>query len=124
MYAKTRDDFEASDILMNSDSLMLSYPTFLAHLAKRYSHRVETWALYSRVERKLPTRGSNTNSYCEASMKTTKENQFGRVRTFNLPEMLQVICDDSAIYVTTMIDIGNGRDTALKQAKSKYLGKE
>ena len=124
MYAKTRDDFEASDILMNSDSLMLSYPTFLAHLAKLYSHRVETWALYSRVERKLPTRGSNTNSYCEASMKTTKENQFGRVRTFNLPEMLQVICDDSAIYVTKMIDIGNGRDTALKQAKSKYLGKE
>ena len=57
-------------------------------------------------------------------MKTTKENQFGRVRTFNLPELLQVICDDSSVYVTKLIDIGNGRDTVLKQAKSKYLGRE
>ena len=57
-------------------------------------------------------------------MKTTKENQFGRVRTFNLAELLQVICDDSAIYVTKLVDIGNGRDTVIKQAKSKYLGKD
>ena len=51
-------------------------------------------------------------------------NQFGRIKTFNLVELLQVICDDSAIYVTKLIDIGNGRDTALKQAKSKYLEKK
>ena len=57
-------------------------------------------------------------------MKTTKENQFGRVRTFNLAELLQVICDDSALYVTKLVDIGNGRDTVIKQAKSKYLGKD
>ena len=56
-------------------------------------------------------------------MRTTKENQFGRIKTFNLVELLQVICDDSAIYVTKLIDIGNGRDSALKEAKSKYLEK-
>ena len=57
-------------------------------------------------------------------MKITKEKQFSRIRTFNLPEMLQVICDDSAIYVTKRVDIGNVRDTILKQSNSKYLGKE
>ena len=57
-------------------------------------------------------------------MRTTKENQFGRVKTINLVELLQVTCDDSAIYVTKLIDIGNGRDTALKEAKSKYLEKK
>ena len=57
-------------------------------------------------------------------MKTTKENQFGKVRTFNLAELLQVICDDSALYVTKLVDIGNGRDTVIKQAKTKYLGKD
>ena len=56
-------------------------------------------------------------------MRTTKGNQFGRVKAINLVELLQVTCDDSAIYVTKLIDIGNGRDTALKEAKSKYLEK-
>lgn len=57
-------------------------------------------------------------------MKTTKERQFGRVRTFNLPEMLEVICDDSRIYQKKLIDIGHNRDTVQKQAKSKYIGKD
>ena len=124
MYAKTHAEFEHFEAEFKSDSLLEMYPQFPAHIEKLYAHRIDTWALYSRLERELPTRGSNTNSYCEASMKTTKENQFGRIRTFNLPEMLQVICDDSAIYVTKLVDIGNGRDTILKQSKSKYLGKE
>ena len=57
-------------------------------------------------------------------MKTTKEQQFGRVRTFNLPELLSVICDDSKIFQKKLIDIGHNRDTAQKQSKSKYLGKK
>ena len=104
MYAKKRDDFE--------------------HIDKLYSHRIETWTLYSRRERNLATRGFNTKSYCEASMKITKDKQLSRIRTFNLPEMLQVICDDFAIYVTKRVDISNGRDTVLKQSNSRYLDKE
>ena len=123
MYGKTRDEFEKCEEIFLSDSLSNLYKNFQAHIQKLYSHRVDTWALFSRLERQLPTRGSNANNYCEASMKTTKENQFGRVRTFNLAELLQVICDDSAFYVTKLVDIGNGRDTVLKQSNSKYLGK-
>ena len=54
-------------------------------------------------------------------MRLTKEKVFSRIRTFNLPEMLSVICDNSASYVNKLIDIGDGRDTALKEGKSKYL---
>ena len=124
MYAKTRDEYQKCEDIFLSDNLSNLYQNFQAHIKRLYSHRIETWALYSRLERQLPTRGSNTNNYCEASMKTTKETQFGRVRTFNLPELLQVICDDSAIYVTKLIDIGNGRDSLLRYSKSKYLGKD
>ena len=32
--------------------------------------------------------------------------------------------DDSALYVTKLVEIGNGRDSALRQANSKYLERE
>ena len=102
---------------MEDDEISKLYPQFVEHIAKLYGKRIETWALFYRLENNLPTRGSNTNNYCEASMKLTKEKQFNRIRTFNLVELLQVLCDDSALYVTKLVEIGNGRDSALKQAK-------
>ena len=123
MYAVSEGEFFKCQSKLESNDVSAKYPHYLCHLKKSYSHRVETWALYSRLDRGLPTRGSNTNNYCETSMKTTKEVQFGRVRTFNLPELLQVICDDSAYYKNKLINIGNNRDTVLKQSKSKYIGK-
>ena len=58
-------------------------------------------------------------------MKTTKENQFGRVRTFNLAELLKVICDDSALYVTKLVRYRKWSwHNDIKQAKSNYLGKD
>jgi hypothetical protein len=74
--------------------------------------------MYSRIEKRLPTHGSNTTAYAEVSMKATKETQFG------LPELLEVICDNSAMYKDKLIDIGNSRWDVLKNAKSKYLGPE
>ena len=96
----------------------------MEHLAKAYGRRIETWALFYRRENNLPTRGSETNNYVETSMKLTKEKQFSRVRTHNHVELLKVLCDDSALYVTKLVDIGNGRDSALRQANSKYLERE
>ena len=124
MYAETEMDFKKCQKDLEDDVVSKLYPQFLSHVQKRYSHRIETWALFVRKAKNLPTRGSNTNNYCEASMKTTKERQFGRVRTFNLPEMLSVICDDSKIFQQKLIDIGHNRDTVQKQAKSKYIGKK
>ena len=81
---------------------------------------METWALFSRIEKELPTHGSNTTAYAEISMKATKETQFGRLKTRNLPELLSVICDNSEMYTNRLIDVGNGRSSILEKAKSKY----
>ena len=114
MYAETETEFKKCQNDLEEAEVSKLYPQFLAHLHKRYAYRIETWALYVRKAKNLPTRGSNTNNYCEASMKLTKERQFGRVRTFNLPEMLSVICDDSKMFQQKLIDIGHNRDTVQK----------
>ena len=123
IYAETESEFQNCQTKLEKDEIAAKYPEYLRHLAKAYGNRVETWATYIRNEKGLPTRGSNTNNYCEASMRTTKERQFGRVRTFNLPELLRVVCDDSTYYRNKLISIGNNRDTVLKQGNSKYMGK-
>ena len=105
MYAKPEGEFKVCQLKLESSDVVAKYPQYLTHLKKSYGHRIETWAQYIRTDRGWPTRGSNTNNYCETSMKTTKETQFGRVRTFNLPELLQVICDDSAYYRNKLINI-------------------
>lgn len=123
IYAETESEFQNCQTKLEKDEIAAKYPEYLRHLAKAYGNRVETWATYIRNEKGLPTRGSNTNNYCEASMRTTKERQFGRVRTFNLPELFKVVCDDSTYYRNKLISIGNNRDTVLKQGNSKYMGK-
>ena len=75
MYAKTKTEFDMCQESFHSDGISTLYPTFKYNIQKLYSYRVETWTLYSKMERQLPTRGPNTNSYCEASMRTKKENQ-------------------------------------------------
>ena len=65
MYDKTKTEFDMCQDSFHSDEISTLYSAFKFHIQKLYSHRVETWALYSRIERQLPTRGSNTNSYCE-----------------------------------------------------------
>ena len=66
----------------HSGGISTLYPAFKNHIQKLYSLWVETWALYSRIERQLPTRGSNAIWY-----------QFGRVKTINLVELLHVTCN-------------------------------
>ena len=124
IYAKTYTDLQERDKELEDDELSKKYPHFVEHLAKAYGRRIETWALFYRRENNLPTRGSDTNNYVETSMKLTKEKRFSRVIPHNLVELLKVLCDDSALYVTKLVDIGNGRDSALRQANSKYLERE
>ena len=57
-------------------------------------------------------------------MRLTKEDQFGRRRMRNLPELLSIILDDSALYKDKLIEVGNNRSSLHQRAKSKYLGTE
>ena len=96
------------------------YPQYQNYLEKIFGGREESWALFSRIEKELPTFGSNTAAYAEISMRVTKETQFGRMKSRNLPELLSVICDGSEIYKNKLIEIGNSRTSVTSKAKSKY----
>ena len=81
---------------------------------------MESWVLFSRIERELPTHDSNTTAYAEISMSVTKETQFVRMKSRSLPELLSVICDGSEVNKNKLIEIGNIRTLVLEKAKSKY----
>ena len=44
------------------------------------------------------------------------------MRAYNLPDLLEIVIDDSVYYATRCIDIGNNRK--LKNQKSRYLAKK
>ena len=123
MYARTEEEFKTNWRLLETDDISLLYPQYLNHLKKSYGHRIDSWALYRRIDLNLPTRGSNTTAYAEASMLDTKQNQFGRVRTFNLPELLSVLFGTSERYQNKCTEVGHNRDNQQRN-KGKYRGKE
>lgn len=92
----------------------------MTYLDSNYGKRPQAWATYSRRERNLPTHGSNTTAFAEISMKLTKETVFGRQKARNLPEMLNIICDNSDPYRNKLIEVGNNRHAVLTKARSKY----
>ena len=124
VYAMSREEFEEKFEAMRSCEECVKYPQFMNYLEKCYGRRPQAWAMYSRIERKLPTHGSNTTAYAEVSMKLTKETVFGRQKARNLPEMLAIICDNSAPYKNKLIEVGNNRSSVLRKARSKYAGPE
>ena len=121
VYAQTRSEYEDAEQNFFTDTVSVKYPQWINYISTLYLGRPETWSMYSRIERRLPTHGSNTTAYAEVSMKITKETVFGRMKTRNLPELLMVICDGSKYYCDRLIDIGNNRTEFLVYAKSKYI---
>ena len=120
VYSKTEEEFLEKQEEFEQDALRQKYPQYWDHIRKSYGGRIESWALYVRIQKKLPTHGSNTTAYAEASMKMTKETQFGRMKTRNLHGLLCVMCDQSSFYMDKLIEVGNNRTAHLRNAKSKY----
>ena len=110
VYAQSRGEYEDAEQDFFSDAVSVKYPQWINYISTLYLGRPETWSMYSRIERRLPTHGSNTTAYAEFSMKITKETVFGRMKTRNLPELVMVICDGSKYYCDRLIDIGNNRN--------------
>lgn len=124
LYAKTSDAYEEIKVELLSDNICLKYPKFIQHLGKAYFSRKEKWAISVRNEEKLPTHSTNTSNFIEASFRLTKDGQFNRTKAYNLPDLLDVLLDDSVYYHKRLLDIGNGRFGAFKNTKSRYLLKE
>ena len=71
-----------------SNSTVIKYPNFMKHVQSLWSRRSE-WALCYRCH--LPVRGNNTNNLSEAGVRILKEIVFGRVKAYNLVEMLSLL---------------------------------
>ena len=90
------------------------------HIQDAYFGRAETWAIFFRNDKKLPTHSTNTSNYIEASFRLTKDGQFNRTKAYNLPDLLANLLDDSVYYRKRLLDIGYGRMEAFKN-KSRYI---
>ena len=75
-----------------------------------------------RYRDQLPTHGVNTSNVVERAFGVTKDCQFGRVKAYNITELLDILLDDHTNYVLRLTDLGNGILSAFKH--SKYVAKE
>ena len=124
LYAKDSEEYEKIKDDLLSDNLCLQYPNFILHLKKAYLSRKEAWAISFRNEEKLPTHSTNTSNFIEASFRLTKDGQFNRTKAYNLPDLLDILLDDSVYYQKRLLDIGNARFGAFTNTKSRYLSKK
>ena len=123
VYAPNEDEFNGRKKSLLENATIKKYPQLCKHLVSDILPRKEDWALTTRIEKKLTTHGVNTTNYAEISFRITKENQFNRVKAYNLADLLDIILDDSIYYVQRCIDIGNNRVSEFRNQKSRYFAK-
>lgn len=124
VYAQTSSDYETRKNELLSHKTAHKYPQFLEHVKNDILPRKSEWALSERIEKKLSTHNINTTNYVEVSFRLTKDNQFNRVRCYNLVDLLDMILDDSSYYVMRCLDVSGNRTSQLKNQKSRYLSKK
>ena len=104
--------------------LTKKYPNFLSHLERQYLDRKEKWALYYRYCEELPTHNVQTSNYVEASFRVRKDIQFNRTKAYNLPDLLDILLDNSDHTRKKLIDVGNGRFEQIHCQQSRYNGSQ
>ena len=122
VYTKSDNEYETAKEKLLEDQNIQKYPQYIRHLNKNYFNRPEKWSLSVRYRDQLPTLGVNTSNIVERAFGVTKDCQFGRVKAYNVPEMIDITFDDHSHYVLRLTDLGNGILSAFKQ--SKYVVKE
>ena len=100
VYAKTEEEYNTvgKDLLQNAT--VAKYPQFPRHVQNDILTRKAEWAVSERIERNLSTHNINTTNYVEVSFRLTKDSQFNCVRAYNLPDLLDIVLDDSVYYAT------------------------
>ena len=107
VYAETEQVLNCKYQELTSDQIISTYPKFLQSV-KDYWPRRQRWAICLR--RHLIIRGNNTNNYAEAGIKILKEIVFGRIKAFNLIEMISFVVDVmEAYYQRRLIHLANNR---------------
>ena len=119
-YAKTENEYKTMDKDLLENATITKYPQFLQHVQNDTPRKAE-WAVSERSERNLSKHNINTTNYVEVSFRLTKDSQFSRVRAYNLPDLLDIVLDDSVYYATRFLDIGNNRISTVEKSKIALL---
>ena len=116
LFCKTVEEYSECLETFLEDPILEKYDQFLTHLENLYLNRPEKWALYARAT--LSDHGNVTNNYVESHFRIMKECVFHRHKSFNLPDLLDVLMKDESEYYRRMcIDVANGR---FNSRQSKY----
>ena len=91
LYARNQDEHQEAEKRLFEDETTAKYPQYVQHIKKNILPRKEEWAISDRIENHLNTHNVNTTNYVEISFRITKDNQFNRVRAFNLPDFLDSV---------------------------------
>ena len=122
VYSKTSDEFDAAREDMENDEIFALYENYHDHLSTSYFGRIETWAIYIRLQENYPTHNTQTNNYIESSFRVTKDLLFNRTKCYNVPDLVQnLLQEESGYYANKLIDFGNGIFSK-NVTKSKYSG--
>ena len=123
VYASNEADYCDKKTHLLENSKIQKYPKLRNHLITDILPRKQKWALTTRIENKLSTHNVNTTNFVEISFRITKENQFNRIKSYNLADLLDIILDDSIYYVQRCINIGNNCVSECRNQKSRYFAK-
>mgnify|MGYP001796678642 CR=1 FL=1 len=124
VYTTSFDQYAVKEKEILQSRIVKKYPHFEKHVKTDIIPRKSEWAISQCMERRLTTHNVNTTNYVEVSFRLTKDNQFNRIRAYNLVELLDIILDDSTYYVMRCLDISGNRISQLKNQKSRYLKKK
>ena len=94
-YTRNQDEYQEAEKRLFEDETTAKYPQYVQHIKKNILQRKEEWAISERIENPLSTHNVNTTNYVEISFRITKDNQFNRVKAYNLPDLLDIVLDDS-----------------------------
>ena len=121
--ARNQDEYQEAEKRLFEDETTAKYPQYVQHIKKNILPRKEEWAISERIENHLSTHNVNTTNHGEISFRVTKDNQFNRVKAYNLPDFLDIVLDDSVYYVQR-IDMVNNRVSQIQNQNSRYLSKK
>ena len=88
LYARNGKEYQDAEKQLFGDDTTIKYPQFIQHIQKDILPRKEEMAISERIENNLSTHNVNTTNYVEISFRLTKDNQFNRVKAYNLPGLL------------------------------------
>ena len=121
LYAKTHVDYEKEMETFLNDQKVQKYSKFQSHLNKSYFGRKEKWCMHVRISLKLPTNDNETNNLCESSFRVLKDQVFQRIRSYNLPDLTEMLLsDDHSYFKSKLIDVGNGRFSNAVHSRSAH----